>query len=82
MWWKIGISLFLLMALIAGGDLAQIFIGFPVGVILVVGSAIIHQKIFKTDPMKNSSFLATLALGVMILGAVLLTFWLIDNLIR
>ena len=82
MWWKIGFGFFLLMALIAGGDLAQIFIGVPVGLILIVGSAIIHEKIFKTDPMKNPSFLETLVFGVMILGAVLLAFWLIVNVIR
>ena len=82
MWWKAGIGLFLLMALIAGGDLAQIFIGVPVGLMLIVGSAIIHEKIFKTVPMKNSSFKETLTLGVMVLGAVLLAFWLNVNVIR
>lgn len=82
MWWKIGIGLFLLVALIDGGDLAQIFIGTPIGVLLVIGAAIIHEKIFKTDPMENSSFFETLTLGAMVFGAALLAFWLIINVIR
>jgi hypothetical protein len=69
------------MALIAGGDLAQIFIGSPVGWLLVVGAAIAHEKMFKTDPMKSASFFETLTLVVMMLGAVLLAFWLIINVI-
>lgn len=82
MWWKIGIGLFLLMTLIAGGDLAVLFIGFPVGVLLIVGAGIIHEKMFKTDPMKNSSFFENLTFGIMVLAAVLLAFWLIANVIR
>jgi len=80
MWWKIGIGLFLLMAFIAGGELGQIFIGAPLGVMLVVGAFIIHEKMFKPNPMKELSFFETLTLGVMVLGAVLLTFWLIMTL--
>lgn len=82
MWWKVGIGLFLLMALIVGGDLAQIFIGVPIGVLLVVGAGIIHEKMFNIDPMKSSSFFETLTLGIMVLGAVLLAFWLTVNVIR
>jgi hypothetical protein len=82
MWVKIGIGLFFLMSFIVGGDWAQIFIGIPVCLILTFGIAIIHEKIFKIDPMKNSSFLELLVLGVMMLGAFLLAFWLITNVIR
>lgn len=82
MWWKVGIGLFLLMVLIAGGDLAQIFIGLPIGLLLLNGAAIIHEKIFKTNPMKSSSILEILTLGVMVLGAALLAFWLSVNVIR
>ena len=82
MWWKVGIGLFLLMALIAGGDMAQLFIGVPVGLMLILGAAFIHEKMFKTDPMKNYTFFETLTFGVMVLGAVLLTFWLVINVIR
>lgn len=82
MWWKVGIGLILLMALIAGGDLAQLFIGVPVGILLIYGSLIIHEKMFKIDPMKDASFFETLIGAVMVLGAVLLTFWLVINVIR
>ena len=57
MWWKVGIGLFFLIVLIAGGELAQLFIGVPVGLLLVVGAGIIHEKMFKTNPMKSSSFI-------------------------
>lgn len=76
MWWKVGIGFFLFLALISGGALAQIFIGVPVGVLLIIGAGIIHEKMFKTDPMKSSSFIETLIYGVMVLCAVLLAFWL------
>ena len=82
MWWKVGIGLFLLMALIAGGDMAQLSIGVPVGLMLILGAVVIHEKIFKTNPMKKSSVFEDLTLGVMVLGAVLLAFWLNINVIR
>jgi hypothetical protein len=82
MLWKVGIGLFFLMALIAGGDIAQVFIGVPVGLMLLVGAGIAHEKIFKRDPMKSATLFETLTLLVFVLVALLLSFWLVKNVIR
>lgn len=81
MWWKIGIGLFFLITLRAGGDLAVLFIGVPLGIIILFGTFILHEKIFE-GKKSSESILSSVSLIVMSLGAVLFSFWLIINIIR
>lgn len=81
MWWKIGIGLFLLFALLEGGDAAQLFIGVPLGLMILFGAIALHEKLFE-GKKNNESILSLVFFGVMTVSAVLFSFWLTINFIQ